>query len=266
MNKTNIHTHTKFCDGKNTPEEMVIAAIEKGFTTLGFSAHSFVDYATPYGLTDSGAIEYKKEISRLKTLYKDKINIYCGIELDSFSKDKDTSGYEYVIASVHGVEKNGCIYEVDHSEKVLTENIKDGWGGDVYAFAKDYFAEVAEQRGDVIGHIDLLCKFNEGDRMFSTKDERYLACAEEAVKILCENSQVLEINTGAIGRGYRTTPYPSEGILKMIKKHSGRVIVTSDCHNKDYLDCGFDTAYELLHKCGFEETTGLLNNTVTVYR
>lgn len=265
MNKTNIHTHTEFCDGKSTAEEMVLEAIKRGFTAIGFSTHSIVEYASVYGLRDSDAPKYKAEISRLKNLYGDKIKIFCGLELDSHSS-VDTSGYEYIIASVHGVEKNGKVYEVDHSEEQLRLNIAEGWNGDVYAFAKDYFEAVSKQEGDVIGHIDLLCKFNEGDRMFSTKDERYLACAEAAVKELCRREQVMEINTGAIGRGYRETPYPSEEIMQMIKKHGGRLIVTSDCHNKDYIDCGFDKAYELLHKYGFEETTGLLGNTITVYR
>ena len=40
MRKVNLHTHTCFCDGKNTPEEMVISAIEKGMDVLGFSGHS----------------------------------------------------------------------------------------------------------------------------------------------------------------------------------------------------------------------------------
>jgi len=29
--KVNFHTHSTFCDGKNTPEENVISAIKKGF-------------------------------------------------------------------------------------------------------------------------------------------------------------------------------------------------------------------------------------------
>lgn len=33
----NFHTHTIFCDGKNTPEEIVLAEIEKRFSALGFS-------------------------------------------------------------------------------------------------------------------------------------------------------------------------------------------------------------------------------------
>ena len=256
MTKTSFHTHTIFCDGKDTAEDMVLAAIDKGFTSIGFSSHSFVSYGTEYGLKNDRIPEYKAEIMRLKDKYKDKIKIYCGLELDSFSK-LDVSGFEYIIASVHGVEKNGIIYEVDHSEEVFLQNVKDGWNGDVYAFAEDYFETVSKQKGDIIGHIDLLTKFNEADRLFSTKEKRYLDAAKKAVKKLCENNSLFEINTGAIGRGYRTTPYPSEDILRMIKKYGGKVIITLDCHNKDYIDCGYDKALELVTRCGFEKITNL---------
>ena len=35
----NLHQHTVFCDGKDTPEEVVLTAIEKGFCGIGFSGH-----------------------------------------------------------------------------------------------------------------------------------------------------------------------------------------------------------------------------------
>ena len=37
----NFHTHSTFSDGKNTPEELINYAIEKGFCSLGFSAGGF---------------------------------------------------------------------------------------------------------------------------------------------------------------------------------------------------------------------------------
>ena len=39
MIKQNLHTHTIYCDGKDTVEEMVKEAIQKGFSILGFSGH-----------------------------------------------------------------------------------------------------------------------------------------------------------------------------------------------------------------------------------
>ena len=40
MKKTNFHTHTVWCDGRDDVETMVVAAIAGGFDTLGFSSHS----------------------------------------------------------------------------------------------------------------------------------------------------------------------------------------------------------------------------------
>lgn len=36
MIPSNYHTHTRFCDGKNTPEEIVREAIRLGCPELGF--------------------------------------------------------------------------------------------------------------------------------------------------------------------------------------------------------------------------------------
>ena len=38
----NLHTHSTFCDGIHTPEQMVQFALQKGFTSLGFSGHSYL--------------------------------------------------------------------------------------------------------------------------------------------------------------------------------------------------------------------------------
>ena len=46
--KANLHTHTSFCDGKNSPEEMVRSAVEKGFDVLGFSGHSYTPFDETY--------------------------------------------------------------------------------------------------------------------------------------------------------------------------------------------------------------------------
>ena len=103
----NMHTHTTFCDGKNTPDEMVRAAIEKGFTSIGFSSHAntvFHDSCEMHG----GVEDYKKEITRLKYVYCGVIEIYLGVELDPYAVGvMDMSGYDYRIASVHYSTKNG---------------------------------------------------------------------------------------------------------------------------------------------------------------
>ena len=39
MLRANYHTHTTFCDGTSTAEEMVQQALDLGFVALGFSSH-----------------------------------------------------------------------------------------------------------------------------------------------------------------------------------------------------------------------------------
>ena len=104
MIKADYHIHTKFCDGKNTPEEMVLSALQKGFQTLGFSAHGYTVSDSSYCLKDVEG--YIKEINRLKGKYKNDIEIYLGIEEEIFHPVQ-RENYDYIISSSHYTFKNG---------------------------------------------------------------------------------------------------------------------------------------------------------------
>ena len=62
---------------------------------------------------------------------------------------------------------------------------------------------------------------------------------------------IFEINTGAISRGWRTSPYPAPEILKEVRRRGGHVMINSDSHATDTIDCAFETAAELARACGF---------------
>jgi HisJ family histidinol phosphate phosphatase len=82
---TNYHMHSLFSDGKAFPEEYVKIAIEKGFRSIGFSEHGPTQYDKHWELPADKVDEYFAEINRLKEKYKDKIDIYVGMELDYFT-------------------------------------------------------------------------------------------------------------------------------------------------------------------------------------
>ena len=48
MIRGDFHTHTNFCDGKNSAEEMVLAAIDAGMPSIGITTHSYTDFDTSY--------------------------------------------------------------------------------------------------------------------------------------------------------------------------------------------------------------------------
>ena len=252
MIKGNLHTHTYYCDGKNAPEEIVKKAIEKGFSYIGFSGHSRMDFEADYVMSEQNEEKYFEEITALKEKYAEKIKILCGMEKDFFSPI-DTKRYDYKIASVHYVCCDGKYYDVDLSPDDLGKVIKKYFGGDPYSYAEEYYRLVSQLSGDVIGHFDLLTKFDKNNTVFSPKEERYKKAALSALEVLLEKNNILEVNTGAMARGYKDMPYPDIWLLEEIKKHGGRIVLTSDCHDAKNLDYGFEMAEKMLYKMGFKD-------------
>lgn len=237
----NVHTHTTFCDGKNTPEEMVLAALDLGCEVLGFSEHSHVPFDAEGGMAADAKPLYQGEIKRLQEKYKDRIRILLGVEQDYYSPDT-TEGYEYVIGSVHYIYKDGVYLPVDLSRESFVRAVQEHYGGDFYALCEDYFAAVAgiyeKTHCNIVGHFDLVTKFNEGNCLFDTAHPRYRAAAAMALDALCQKPVTFEINYGAIARGYRTVPYPESWIQKVLRERNIPMLPTSDCHDKNFLLLG----------------------------
>ena len=118
------------------------------------------------------------------------------------------------------------------------------------ALCENYFELVShlvdKKKIDIIGHFDLLTKFNENDRIFDTTCERYKNAWLKAVDKLVEKDVFFEINTGAISRGYRTEPYPSKEIVEYIKRKGGKFVLSSDAHHANNIAFEFDKWKNLL--------------------
>lgn len=258
IQKANFHTHCLYCDGKNTPEEMVLSAIKKGFTALGFSSHGYAEPDKECDMPLEKMDDYRREIAALREKYAGQIRIFCGIEQDYYG-ESDPRGFEYCIGSVHLVWKDGQYVSVDYSRGYQEKAVTDLYDGDWMAFAEDYFDTVGriceKFTPDLIGHFDLVTKFNEGENGYVLFDEqapRYLDAAERALKKLVPHNIPFEINTGAISRGYRKTPYPAPALLEMIRDMGGSFVYSSDCHNADYLDCGWEQVLQLAREFRLE--------------
>lgn len=260
---SNLHTHTSFCDGKDSPEEIVKAAIAFGMEAIGFSGHSYTPIDTSYCMTLDGTVQYRAEIDRLKSVYKDRIRILCGLELDRFGAPPDTV-YDYLIGSVHYVPFDGEYCVVDMGEDVLTDAVNRHCDGDFYRFISAYYetvAEVADTTGcDIVGHVDLITKYNEGGRLFDENDPRYLRAATDALDVLIKKDVIFEINTGAIARGYRKTPYPSPALLRYIAQKGGQITLNADEHSKENLLCAFEDALQIARAAGVGSLLTMTNS------
>lgn len=247
----NFHTHTQFCDGKSTPEEVVLSAIEKGFSALGFSGHGYTDFDLETCINDTPA--YIKEISRLKEKYKRDIEIYLGIEEDALSL-VDRSKYDYIIGSYHYLYINNQYFPIDlshdHFKKCLAL-----FDFDILRFAEAYFRPFCEyiisRKPDIIGHFDLITKYEEQGEALLLNNAEYNKIAEKYITKAAKSGCIFEVNTGAIARGLRTTPYPSTNLLYTLKKLDAPIILSSDSHHADTLDFKFDEIKRLLRDIGF---------------
>ena len=253
----NLHTHTAFCDGKNTPEEMVRAALSLGMGALGFSSHAPLAGQEDWTMAPEDVPRYRAEILRLRERYAGRLEIFLGLEQD-YDSPAPAGGFDYLIGSVHSVLMDGACLSVDNTREIFMNAVREHFGGDYLSLAEAYFqrlGDTAAKTGcQIIGHFDLLTKFNEGDCLFDTAAPRYVDAAMGALERLLAEDVLFEINTGAISRGYRSAPYPAPFLLRSIRERGGRVCITSDCHCAGAITHAFSQAAEAALAAGFRET------------
>ncbi len=247
---TNLHTHSTLCDGKSTAEEVVLSAIEKGFTSLGFSSHGFTDFDLRFCLQDYDS--YISTLSALREKYKKDITIYIGVEEEA-GCPVPRERFDYIIGSMHYFLANGRFYSIDGGLDCFKECI-DLFGGDVRKMAESYYDSfcryILDRKPDIIGHFDLITKFDELEPMLLT-DPAYRAIAAKYIDIAADSECIFEVNTGAIGRGVRTGVYPDVELLHILKKRDAKITISSDSHRADTLDCYFTETRQLLRDIGF---------------
>ena len=257
----NLHTHTTFCDGTLSAEEMVKAAIEKGCGSLGFSEHSHLAFDWYYSMSPEATRDYADEINTLKDKYKGRIEIFLGLERDYFSDIETDIDFDFIIGSVHYISPDIC---VDNGKEYQMLTVEDIYRGDYYAFAEDYFSVIAgvveKTNADIIGHFDLVTKYNSGGNLFDETHPRYVSAALDSMDEILKRCKLFEVNTGAIYRSINPDPYPSAILLKHLRNRGGEVILSSDSHDARSICHNFSEMRELLLSCGFKYIKRLTQN------
>ena len=279
--KINLHTHSSFSDGKNTAEEHVLSAIEKGFTVLGFSEHSLhpLDPAF-YSAVDNNwhmlpgvFSEYVAAIKALKQKYADRITILTGFEADYFYSPQiglavpDKNAYaefspDYLIGSVHFINTPGGFFTVDNKteevQKALTNFYTDAAGNiNGKAVTCDYFEAERQMlkagKFEIMGHPDLIRLRNGPLKFFDENESWYKEQLMLTAKAAASAGVITEINTGAIARGLMDDVYPSAQFLEYLHECGVPVCINSDAHKAELLDASFDFAAERAKKAGYDE-------------
>lgn len=250
--KTNYHTHTVWCDGKNTPEEMILSALDKGFDILGFSAHSTYPVDNECTVPPARLPAYFAEVRALSKKYADRLTVLCGVEADYIPgvTDPDRPRYaafapDYLIGSVHYVTApDGAHVPVDHTPDLLAEGIATHFGGSVRSFISAYFAQQRDMIRrfdfDLVGHPDLCRKFNVKYPYFDETADWYRDELIRTADVIAASGKPVEVNTGAISRGWLNDAYPSADFRTLLRTRGVPFVLSADAHAADTLDCAFD--------------------------
>lgn len=249
--KSNYHTHTLWCDGADTAEAMAVSALAKGFGALGFSPHMAHPLAREWELGPDKACSYVSEIRELAGRYAPELLVFCGGEADYIRgrTAPDRSRYasmnlDYLIGSVHFVTApDGAEVPVDASPQELFRGIREHFSGDAEAFVRAYFACEREMLGcdfDVVAHPDLVRKFNVRYPYFDSSARWYREELEKTADALASSGKTVEVNTGAISRGWLDDAYPSAFFRRLLRERGVSFILSSDAHGADAVDCAFE--------------------------
>lgn len=251
MVRQNLHCHTRFDDGDGSPEEMVRAALNAGLGSVGVSLHCPIPGEDSWCCKDSDEAAFLHEMHRLRELYAGRIEVWCGLEYDVDAGRRSVPPYDYIIGSCHILGGMPIDYDPDSAKGLIARH------GGADRAARLYYARVASLADfpevSVVGHFDLVTKFNEREALYDVTSPLYRDAAFAAMEKLNAAGKIFEINSGAISRGWRTTPYPSEELLRHLHSLGGRILISSDAHSADAMTCAFEQSEALAKSCGFTE-------------
>lgn len=254
-----LHVHSRYVDGADTLAAMAEAALRAGLSSLGFSEHGYVPVPVvgePCWMTPDETARYLAEARALKGALAGQLALFVGLELDSYGYDAALP-LDYRIGSVHLLPGSEGLFSVDESRARLLHELGTAYGGDPLRLARRYYADVAafaaRCRPDILGHFDLITKFDESGAAFLEDSAAYRASALEALDAVLDAGCIVELNTGAIARGYRKTPYPRRFLLERVRERGGRITFSADAHSAAGVACGLQEAAALARDVGFTE-------------
>lgn len=237
MNKLDYcyHMHTFRCGhADGTDEEILKAAISKGFVNLGFSDHVMLpDYSQPGIRGDYDQLhDYLKSVHKLKIKYQDKINLNTGLEAewygdkyyDYYKELLESGKVDYLILGHHG--------QFFGDEILFFKTLYDKENS-LYLYEKG-FIEGLESNLFLYGaHPDLFMQW------YLNWDEKAEKVAHHIGKVAHDLDIPLEINmgpsrwdnNGVTDDGELDVPYPNPKFWDIMKEEKVTAVIGVDAHH-----------------------------------
>ncbi len=195
--KGDLHIHTKYSDGSNTIEEIIIKALEMGYSYIAITDHS-VSLKVARGLEEERLLEQWKEIDMLQEKYP-QIRILKGSEVDILPDgsldypDSILQEFDFVVASIHT--------KFNMSEEEMTKRI-------IKAMKNRYVTAIGHPTGRLIFHRD-----------------PYPLNMEEFLKVAADTGTFIEINAN-----YERLDL-EDRYIHIGKNYGVQFVINTDAHN-----------------------------------
>ncbi|MBR0176517.1 MAG: histidinol-phosphatase [Bacteroidales bacterium] len=265
MQNFNLHTHSIYSDGKSQPREIVEEAVRQGLTTLGFSEHSPLPFDNTFSVKSADMPRYVADIAQLKAEFKDKIDIYCGLEADyitgvsePFAVTKEKYHLDYLIGGVHLVGQSANpddIWFIDGPKwEIYDEGLQRFFDGDIRRAVRRFYEQTNEmierEPFDIIAHFDKI-KMHNRERYFHEDEPWYRALAFETLDLIRQKGLVMEVNVRGLYKKRYNGFYPSPWLMEEACKMNIPAIISADAHHFSELTLVFAAAEEALKKAGY---------------
>jgi histidinol-phosphatase (PHP family) len=256
----------QFCrHAKGELEPVIERAIEAGFTHYGLSEHcpryrpedlyGGEEDLGPEGLVAAFSA-YAKRAFALRERYAERIEILVGFETERLPpadwahrmrQIRQSAPFEYIVGSVHDVDGQYVDYKPE-----LTRALAEQLGGIEVLHARyfDALTELVETlEPEVVGHLDLVRKFDGPSASFSPRVHKHIERTLEAVRV---HGGVLDVNCGAHRRGLSPV-YPLPEILERARQMGIGVTLGDDGHGAHDVGVGLDACMRAITNAGYRE-------------
>ncbi len=272
---SDYHTHTLYSNhGQGHPRELAAFAVERGLLALGFSEH----FPLPTGFTEpsgGGANmhwdqieQYVREVREAQDEWGHRIKILLGYEVDylpavdaQMRQNLARWPADYQVGSIHIVDRFRSDHEnwlIDYDQESFAQGLEENGGAEAvytryYALVRE-FAQTHDHR--IVGHLDLIKKFNRAGHFFEADSPHYLSQVEATLDVLKATDKIIEINTAGLFKEIGEL-YPSDRVLQMLLHRRLPICLSSDAHKPEQVAREFSSTWQKLVRLGFEELTNL---------
>ncbi len=244
--RTDYHIHTRYSDGRSSPEDYIAPALAAGMSEIGFSEHlTLFRDLEDWNMNPVNLSPYISHLERLKEEMKG-LKIRIGLEVDFFAgREEDIRSYlkplalDYIIGSVHYLGEKTVDVGPEFYEGKSIDRLFE-------AYFKSITAAVNSGLFDIIGHCDLIRIY--GYKPSADPEPLY----RELARSMKKQNVVFEVNTNGRNRPIADF-YPDRRFLHVFREENVPVCINSDAHMPSRIGQYFDEAYELLRYIGFTE-------------